>query len=214
MTTRAPSEHNRRMEPPLEGNGEATGLRERKKAKTRAAIQQHALRLFREKGYGETTVEEIAEAAEVSPSTFFRYFGTKEEVALYDFLDPFIIPAFRAQPPELNPIQALRAAFRQVFEKLPPEELTRQWERGKLIIGVPELRMRMLDEMARTVQMASVMIGERVGRPPTDLPVIALAGAVIGVAMSTMIGAIDDPTIDFFDRIDAGLALLEAGLPI
>src|SRR5262249_44921406 len=78
-------------------------LRERKKAKTRAAIQQHALRLFREQGYAATTVEQIAAAAEISPSTFFRYFPTKEDVVLYDDLDPLLIAAFDAQPPELSP---------------------------------------------------------------------------------------------------------------
>src|SRR5512138_2327695 len=106
------------------------GLRERKKAKTRAAIQEHALRLFQEQGYAATTVEQIAEAAEVSPSTFFRYFPTKEDVVLYDDLDPLFIAAFEAQPPELTTIQALRKAMRAVFTSIPPEELARQLERG------------------------------------------------------------------------------------
>src|SRR5689334_13716823 len=98
------------------------GLRERKKAKTRAAIQEHALRLFRKQGYEETTVEQIADAAEVSPSTFFRYFPTKEDVVLYDAFDPLLIEAFRAQPPELTPTKALRASIREVFGSLSAEE--------------------------------------------------------------------------------------------
>src|SRR5437016_6707742 len=99
----------------------ALGLRERKKAKTRAAIQQHALRLFREQGYDATTVEQIAAAAEISPSTFFRYFPTKEDVVLYDAFDPLIFAAFAAQPAALSPIQALRGALRAVFAALSAE---------------------------------------------------------------------------------------------
>ena len=59
----------------------ALGLRERKTLKTKEAIQREALRLFEEQGYGETTIEQIAAAAEISPSTFFNYFPTKEDVA-------------------------------------------------------------------------------------------------------------------------------------
>ena len=88
----------------------AVGLRERKEARTKAAIQQHAMRLFAERGHQATTVEQIAAAAEVSPSTFFRSFPTKEDIPLHDALDPMVLEAFRAQPANLSPIQALRGA--------------------------------------------------------------------------------------------------------
>ncbi|MGH2487358.1 MAG: TetR family transcriptional regulator, partial [Ktedonobacterales bacterium] len=126
------------------------GLRERKKAKTRAAIQRHALRLFREQGYDATTVEQIAAAVEISPSTFFRYFPSKEDVVLYDAVDPVLFATFVAQPPELTPIQAMRGAIRTVFEQLSERELANEWERTLLVLSVPELRMRVLDQTVQT----------------------------------------------------------------
>jgi AcrR family transcriptional regulator len=193
-------------------DGPAVGLRERKKAKTRAAIQEHALRLFREQGYDATTVEQIAAAAEISPSTFFRYFPTKEDVVLYDVLDPPVLAAFRAQPAELSPIQALRGAMRAVFAELPAEELEVQRERDRLIRSVPELRAGMLDEFARNLDLLAELVAERVGRRPDDPAVRTLAGAVIGVGIAAWYTAGDQTLTDQLALMDAGLAQLEAGL--
>lgn len=190
------------------------GLRERKKAKTHAAIQQHALRLFREQGYAATTVEQIAEAAEVSPSTFFRYFPTKEDVVLYDVLDPLMLNALRAQPADLSPIQALRGAFRAVAAAVPAEEMAQQRERAALFLSVPELRAAALSELARSVELAADMVAERLGRRPDDFAVRNFAGVLIGVSMSAMLAVAEDPTADLFALMDAGMAHLEAGLPL
>src|ERR1700749_964198 len=113
-------------------SGEPAGLRERKKARTRAAIRQEALRLFREQGYQATTVEQIAAAAEVSPSTFFRYFPTKEDVVLQDDMDVRLLEALEQQPPGLAPIAAMRAAIRQVSASYSADDIKRLTETTKL----------------------------------------------------------------------------------
>jgi AcrR family transcriptional regulator len=190
-------------------------LRERKKARTKAAIQQHAMRLFAERGYQATTVEQIAAAAEVSPSTFFRYFPTKEDIALYDALDPVLLEAFRAQPANLSPIQALRGAMWQVLADLPPAELAMQQERDALIRSVPELRARMLDEFAKSLELFAEIVAERVGRRADDPAVRTLAGAVIGVGISAWSTAGDHASPkDYLAVLDASLAHLGAGLPL
>lgn len=190
------------------------GLRERKRAKTHAAIQEHALRLFKEQGYEATTVEQIAEAAEVSPSTFFRYFPTKEDVVLHDALDPIMIGALQAQPLELSPIQALRQTLKEVIADLSPEESEREREREALILTVPELRAKSLSSLADAVGMLAQAIGDRVGRKPDDFEVRNFAGVIVGIAISAMYG---DPGVsvqDLMQRMDAGMAHLEAGLPL
>ena len=87
------------------------GLRQRKKARTRAAIREQALRLFGDQGFDATTVEQIAAAAEVSPSTFFRYYPAKEDVLAGDGVDALAVEAIAAQPPGLGPLAAVRAAL-------------------------------------------------------------------------------------------------------
>ncbi len=186
-----------------------TGLRELKKARTREAIQRHALRLFDAQGYEATTIDQIVEAAEVSQSTFFRYFPTKEDVVLYDTFDPVLIDALRRQPPELDIVSAVRAAFRE----LPADGMGPQWERQRLILATPELRARMLEEFARTLDTFAAMIAQRTGRDPADFAVRAVAGAVIGVGIAALFSVKDNPA-EFLSLFDAGLAQLQGGLAL
>jgi AcrR family transcriptional regulator len=198
---------------------EPGGLRERKKARTRASIREHALRLFREQGYQRTTVEQIAAAAEVSPSTFFRYFPTKEDLILQDDMDTRMVEAFERQPAGLSPIAAIRAATREIIGSYSEADLAVLRETSALSMTVPEIRARAVDEFARTIAVISEALAKRSGRPADDLAVRTLAGAVIGVIMSNTMpwhGWSDDRQsfVDMFSRVDQALALLEAGLPL
>ncbi len=189
-----------------------TGLRERKKARTRAAIQSHALRLFREQGYDATTVQQIIEEVEVSASTFFRYFPTKADVVLSDEFDPVIVAAFRDQPRELSVIQALRAAFARAFAQISDDDRAVQQDRMLLVLSVPELRGAMLDQFASAMGLLAEIIAERTGRSPTDVSVRTFAGAVVGAAMAAMFAIADDPSSDVAETIDQSMACLEDGL--
>jgi AcrR family transcriptional regulator len=190
------------------------GLRERKKARTRAARRQHALRLFREQGYAATTIEQIAAAADVSPATFFRYFPAKEDVVMQDDLDMFTLAALEAQPPELGPIAAFRAAATASLAAMSPDDIARMNESIQLSMTVPEIRARALDEFARTIEQMQGALARRVGRDPDDFEVRITTGAIMGVIMAVTMpwshpgGGIEE----IFRQIDAGLAQLEAGL--
>jgi len=203
----------------LGGQGQECGLRERKKARTRASLREHALRLFREQGYQATTVEQIAAAAEVSASTFFRYFPTKEDLVLQDDMDTRMVEALERQPAALGPVAAVRAATREVFGSYTEADLDLIQEIMTLTVTVPEIRARAMDEFARTIRVVSEALAKRSGRPADDLPVRATAGAIVGVMIAITIGEEDGWTDrqqigEMFGRIDQALALLEAGLPL
>jgi AcrR family transcriptional regulator len=198
------------------------GLRERKKARTRAAIRQHALRLFREQGYYATTIEQIADAAEISPATFFRYFPTKEDVVLQDDFDVISLGALEAQPPELSPVAAFRAASAATLAALSPDDLARFQETAALTAAIPEIRARAIDEFVRTINQIAEAIALRTGRSSDDFEVRTVAGALIGVIMSVTVPPSTDTwtsegmsdVTDMFRRIDRALEYVERGLPL
>jgi AcrR family transcriptional regulator len=172
------------------------------------------MRLFREQGYTATTVDQIAEAAEVSQSTFFRYFPTKEDVILKDDYDDRILAAFLEQPADLPPIQATRQAIRAVYAGLSPEEMAQERERHELISSTPELRPRMLDTLTEGIELLAQALAKRNGLDSEDLAVRTFAGALMGVSLSAMFAAGQTPGKDFMTLYDASLQLLEDGLPL
>jgi AcrR family transcriptional regulator len=203
---------------------EQAGLRERKKARTRASLREHALRLFREQGYEKTTVEQIAAAADVSPSTFFRYFPTKEDVVLRDDMDTRVLEALDRQPPELTPLAAVRAAMREAWNSFTPAEWEQIGQGAWLSMEVPEVRARSMNEFARTINAIAAALARRTGRAPDDMRVRVAAGAVVGAMMAIFLpegvdGAAAEPDLhrvgpEAVERIDEALALLEHGLPL
>jgi len=161
-----------------------SGLRERKKAKTRAAIRDAAMRLFTEQGYAATTVEQIAEASEVSPSTFFRYFPTKEDVVLTDDYDPLILAAIRSQPAETPVVEAVLLGMREVFDRFTEDEWVSERRRQELFRTVPELKARQQQQTLDAVDMLAGVIAERLGVPADDAGARALTGALVGVLLA------------------------------
>jgi AcrR family transcriptional regulator len=191
------------------------GLRERKKAKTRASIQKHALRLFQRQGYAETTMEQIAEAAEVSPTTVYRYFPTKPDLVIYDDLDEPMMAALRDQPAGMSSLEAIRQAITTVFGGSLGQQLEVQRQRADLIRDVPELRAAMIDEFTRTLRLMATTIAQRAGTKADYDEVLALSGAVLGMTLAAWLASEgDDWTVHFLERIDKGIRLLETGFSL
>lgn len=189
-------------------------LRERKRAKVRKDVQSHALRLFREQGYEETTVQQIAEAAVISESTFYRYFPTKADVVLSDDLDPVFVQVFRAQPAELSAVAAIRNSMTTVLGRLSAEDKARQRELLALLLSVPDLRAGMLSQLADGIDLLAAELARRTGRPADDRAVRALSGAVVGASIAVMFAYAGNPDTDLADSLDEAIGSLSAGLEL
>jgi AcrR family transcriptional regulator len=186
------------------------GLRERKKARTRAEIRAQGLRLFREQGFHETTTEQIAAAAEISPATFFRYFATKERVVLSDDLEPTMLAALAAQPAELPVLTALHQAIKHGLTQLERQD---EQERRDLIAAVPELRAAQLDSIRRTVELLAGAVAGRLGRAPGDFEIRAFTGALTGAVLAVLEADPQDRT-QFDSNLRKAIGYLATGFPL
>ena len=154
-------------------------LRQRQKTTTRRTLQSVAVRLFRARGFDSVSIEEIAAAAEVSPSTVYRHFRTKEDLVLWDEQDAAVAAALARFVPERPPLGALEAALREAYTmpRAAAEDLRR---RAELIDSTPALSAHQAAALDRAhgelVAGLAPAYGRRVSPLELDLAVrLALA---------------------------------------
>ncbi|MGW4273666.1 TetR/AcrR family transcriptional regulator [Streptomyces seoulensis] len=195
-------------------DGLPPGLRERKKIKTRAAIRAATYALVEERGYDATTIEQIAERAEVSPSTVSRYFPTKEDIVLTDESDPVLLEELRSRPAGEPWPQSVRRVLRRAVGAGVADDPAAVRLRTRLMVEVPAVRSRMMESMSVTGRLLCTAIAERTGRDAQDLEVRVCAMSLVGALMeTTLYWAENDHRDDLADLVDRTLTVLEHGLP-
>jgi AcrR family transcriptional regulator len=163
----------------------SSSLRQRKKDATQQAIADAAWDLFAERGYHETSINDIAERANVAPRTFFRYFPTKDAVVYPEFeaMLAQVRAAFAARPTD-EPVMASLLGALETLTSSMSEETTRNQARLHLMKGIQgdaigeHLRKRLTEEVESLVL-------ERDGDSPDALLRAKLASGVIGLIMDT-----------------------------
>ncbi|QDQ96174.1 TetR family transcriptional regulator [Tomitella fengzijianii] len=191
-------------------------LREKQKARTRRAIRSAAMRLFTAQGYDKTTVEQIAHEAEVSHTTFFRYFQTKEQVVLSHDLDDDIDAALAAIPAGLGHFDLLRRLIRAMYDVHAADEWTSDLQRMALIDTEPALREAYQLQKEQSIAEAAEFFAEYLDVDRDDFALRVFIAAVGGVAFRLM--GEDDPGCvpdgSDLDRVMGAIDLLERGLPL
>lgn len=178
-------------------------------------IQDEALRLFAAQGYDATTVEQIAEAAEVSPSTFFRYYPTKEDTVVMDRFDPVLLDWFTDPDDDRSPLEIARTSIRQAIEQLPDSELAKARERSRLSIGVPSLRSRAIEYNAEMLAVVGRNLARRLGRPSDDIEILTFGGAMMGTLTAVVMAWVRDEGAgrdELLASLDQAMDHLAAGL--
>lgn len=180
-------------------------------ARTRALLQDTAVRLFAEQGYDATTVEQIARVAGVSHMTFFRHFATKDAVILDDGFDPSIAAAVAATPASLRPLTrvctGLRAALSHV--DIPEQEQVRQ--RVRIAAQHPSLRMGM-HANTETTREAVVRVLVEDGCEEFDARVAA-AAVLAALTVAVQEWCLSDDEGPMSARLHAALAVVGGDVP-
>jgi len=203
------------------GMDKPCGLRERKKARTRDAIAAAAIDLFESKGYDATTVDEIADAADVSPRTFFRYFDSKVDVIMGRKVgadgepdDDDLAVRLGTRPPEEGPVEATRQVLREelVGALTGDPLLVRQI---RIMLGTPSLQAIAREHFNEHHDEMAADFAARMGVAKDDYRAHVVASAVSNT-MWTVVGRwVVEPHSDgetLLTMLDEAFTLLSKGL--
>jgi AcrR family transcriptional regulator len=190
------------------------GLRERKKRKARQTIRQEAFRLFAQQGYRATTVDQIAAAAEVSPATFFRYFGSKDQLILSDEYDAALAEAIAKRPPGEPIMTALRHALTDSLLEVLDQDREELLTRVRLSFGDPDVRAQAMDEQLRNQDEVARVLADHLGRDVDDHEIACAAAAIIAISMTVLRHWVaDGGQGDLAALYEQHLQILQTGLP-
>ena len=171
------------------------------------------MNLFAEQGYTATTVAQIADAADVSHTTFFRYFQSKEQVVLSDDLAEARTAVLTSAPPGLDRFDLVRHLVTGLFEIAEGDEWASSPARLRLIQSEPTLYATHQLESDRLLVETSGFVARYLGADEDDVRLRVFIAAVAGVLFHVVnqAGEGEIPTLD--ECLEA-IALLEAGLPV
>jgi len=188
--------------------------RERKKQRTREAIVEHAMALFRERGFDATTIGDIAEAADIAPRTFFGYFATKEDVVFHDFEE--VLAEFRAcledRPASQTAFETLRAWVAEQASKVSFDSEAHR-ARRKLIRETPSLSAHDRANVARFETVFAEAVARDLGVEADSLRAHLVSAAA--VAALDVVGRHDPAESQASDPmavVDEAVVFLEGGL--
>jgi AcrR family transcriptional regulator len=164
----------------------ATGLRERWRINAMRTIQERALDLFDARGFDAVTIEEIAAAAEVSPSSVYRYFGTKEGLIVADEFDNWSQEAVEGILDVNDPVGSLLQVvlrYEATPEQAPPQTERSPWRRVRYFFQEPSVRMAVCAQLDRASQriaplMATGAMTETQARVAANALVFGYFGAL------------------------------------
>jgi AcrR family transcriptional regulator len=157
------------------------GLRERKRRKTRETIIKVALELFVERGYEETTIAEIADAAEISPRTIFAYFPSKEDILFYDMPEALerLAQVLRDRPEGATALDALRDFIAGTLSPASEEEHNVALRRRTVIAANETLRRNQRARLAPFEQLMAEAIAKDLRAGPDDIRPRMIAAALV-----------------------------------